>query len=151
MRRFLQVMIWLCLDGSVFSINVTRICRSKSVRYLIDSIGILLVESFTMMSEIGEHASLTEWIDEKIHEYKGSSSSSSDSENDKPSSHGRRKKHLFGRKASLHAVLGGGKCMSFYSPCLVIFQILCFLSFAIDSWKRQFPMWNIVAMAYVRI
>ncbi|CAL9097764.1 unnamed protein product [Musa textilis] len=62
-----------------------------------------------MMSEIGEHASMTEWIDEKIHECKGSSSSSSDSENEKPSSHGWRKKHLFGRKASVHAVLGGGK------------------------------------------
>ncbi|RWW62907.1 hypothetical protein BHE74_00029926 [Ensete ventricosum] len=71
-----------------------------------------------MMSEIGEHASMTEWIDEKIHEYKGSSSSSSDSENEKPSSHGWRKKHLFGRKASVHAVLGGGKCMSLFTmPC----------------------------------
>ena len=114
-------------------INVTRICRSKSVRYLIDSIGILLVESFTMMSEIGEHASMTEWIDEKIHEYKGSSSSSSDSENDKPSSHGWRKKHLFGRKASVHAVLGGGKCMSFYSHRSYVFCHLLLIHENVNS------------------
>ncbi|WOK93663.1 reticulon-like protein B2 isoform X2 [Canna indica] len=60
-----------------------------------------------MMSEIGSHTS--DRVNEMIHEYKGSSSSSSDSDSDKPSFHASRKKHLFGRKESLHAFLGGGK------------------------------------------
>ncbi|OAY71347.1 Reticulon-like protein B5 [Ananas comosus] len=60
------------------------------------------------MSEIGEHNSMTEKINEMIHEYKGSSSSS-DSESERPSSHNARKKRLFGRKESVHKVLGGGK------------------------------------------
>lgn len=53
---------------------------------------------------------MTEKINEMIHEYKGSSSSS-DSESERPSSHNARKKRLFGRKESVHKVLGGGKCM----------------------------------------
>ncbi|URE00336.1 Reticulon-like protein [Musa troglodytarum] len=61
-----------------------------------------------MMSEIGEQASMTDRIHEKIHEYKGSSSSS-DSDNEKPSAHVSTKKRLFGRKEPVHAILGGGK------------------------------------------
>ncbi|XP_072961399.1 reticulon-like protein B2 [Typha angustifolia] len=61
------------------------------------------------MSEIGDHLSMAEKISEKIHEYKGSSSSSSDSENEIPSSHNARKTRLFGRKEPVHTVLGGGK------------------------------------------
>lgn len=60
-----------------------------------------------MMSEMGEHF---DQVNEMIHEYKGSSSSS-DSDNEKPSSHSSKKKHLFGRKEPVHAFLGGGKCM----------------------------------------
>ncbi|XP_008788043.2 reticulon-like protein B6 isoform X3 [Phoenix dactylifera] len=46
-------------------------------------------------------------VEETIHEYKGSSSS--DSESEKPPSPGFKKKRLFGRKEPVHAVLGGGK------------------------------------------
>lgn len=64
------------------------------------------------MSE-AEHSSTTERFQEKIHEYKGSSSSSS--EDEMPTLHGTaRKKHLFGRKHPLHAVLGGGKSIYFF-------------------------------------
>ncbi|XP_074568989.1 reticulon-like protein B5 [Curcuma longa] len=58
-----------------------------------------------MMSETGEH--MADRMNEMVHEYKGSSSS--DSDNEDPSFHDSRKKHLFGRKKPLHAVLGGGK------------------------------------------
>ncbi|RWW33135.1 hypothetical protein GW17_00002167 [Ensete ventricosum] len=58
-----------------------------------------------MMSEIGEQASMTD----TIHEYKGSSSSS-DSDNEKPSANVSTKKRLFGRKEPVHVILGGGKC-----------------------------------------
>lgn len=57
-------------------------------------------------------------INEKIHEYQGSSSSS-DSDDEKPSFQNSRKKRLFGRKDTVHSVLGGGKCM-FLSNLLVI-------------------------------
>ncbi|RWW56718.1 hypothetical protein BHE74_00036555 [Ensete ventricosum] len=57
-----------------------------------------------MMSEIGEQASMTD----TIHEYKGSSSSS-DSDNEKPSANVSTKKRLFGRKEPVHVILGGGK------------------------------------------
>ncbi|XP_038980389.1 reticulon-like protein B1 isoform X2 [Phoenix dactylifera] len=60
-----------------------------------------------MSEEAGEHPSITERITEKVHEYRGSSSSS-DSDNEKPSSHRTRKKRLFGRKEPVHTVLGGG-------------------------------------------
>ena len=50
----------------------------------------------------------SERINEKIHEYRGSSS---DSDDEKPLFHNSRKKWLFGRKESVHALLGGGKCM----------------------------------------
>ncbi|XP_073101322.1 reticulon-like protein B6 isoform X3 [Elaeis guineensis] len=46
-------------------------------------------------------------VEETIHEYKGSSSS--DSESEKPPSPGFKKKRLFGRKEPVHTVLGGGK------------------------------------------
>ncbi|XP_058075238.1 reticulon-like protein B5 [Magnolia sinica] len=49
--------------------------------------------------------SLMEKINEKIHHYDVSSSSSSDSDNEKPSITNR----LFGRQQPVHAVLGGGK------------------------------------------
>jgi len=62
-----------------------------------------------MSEEAGEHPSITERITEKIHEYRGSSSSSSDSDNEKPSSHITLKKRLFGRRDPVHTVLGGGK------------------------------------------
>jgi hypothetical protein len=63
-----------------------------------------------MMSESEEHGSLLEKINEKIHEYKhSSSSSSSDSDDDKKPKKTKKKKKLFGRKHSLHHVLGGGK------------------------------------------
>nr|XP_010921231.1 reticulon-like protein B1 isoform X1 [Elaeis guineensis] len=61
-----------------------------------------------MSEEAGKHPSITERITEKVHEYRGSSSSS-DSDNKKPSSHSTRKKRLFGRKEPVHTVLGGGK------------------------------------------
>ncbi|KAJ6832473.1 reticulon-like protein B1 [Iris pallida] len=62
-----------------------------------------------MMAEV-DHKSMAERITEKIHEYKGSSSSSSsDSEGERPSARGSRKKRLFGRRESVHNVLGGGK------------------------------------------
>ncbi|KAG1371453.1 reticulon-like protein B1 [Cocos nucifera] len=61
-----------------------------------------------MSEEAGEHPSITERITEKIHEYRGSSSSS-DSDNEKPSSYSTRKKRLFGRRDPLHTVFGGGK------------------------------------------
>ncbi|WOL06828.1 reticulon-like protein B2 isoform X2 [Canna indica] len=61
-----------------------------------------------MMSEISERAFMTERINEQIHEYKGSSSSS-DSESEKSPSHVSWKKRLFGKKPSVHAALGGGK------------------------------------------
>ncbi|CAL9058452.1 reticulon-like protein B2 [Musa acuminata AAA Group] len=48
----------------------------------------------------------SERINEKIHEYRGSSS---DSDDEKPLFHNSRKKWLFGRKESVHALLGGGK------------------------------------------
>ncbi|PKA61809.1 Mediator of RNA polymerase II transcription subunit 33A [Apostasia shenzhenica] len=60
------------------------------------------------MSEAVGHASLSEKIHDKIHEYKRSSSSS-DSENDEPLFVNVRKKRLFGRKDPVHTVLGGGK------------------------------------------
>ncbi|XP_039128083.1 reticulon-like protein B1 [Dioscorea cayenensis subsp. rotundata] len=56
------------------------------------------------MVEAVERGSFMEKINEKIHEYK--ESSSSDSEGEQPSF---RKKRLFGRKEPVHAVLGGGK------------------------------------------
>ncbi|XP_042447081.1 reticulon-like protein B6 [Zingiber officinale] len=58
-----------------------------------------------MMSKMSEHI---EQINEMIREFRGSPSSS-DSESEKPSSHNSRKKHLFGRKEPIHALLGGGK------------------------------------------
>lgn len=62
------------------------------------------------MYEINEHVFEADGINEKIHEHKGSSSSSSsDAENENPSSKLSWKRRLFGRKASAHAVLGGGK------------------------------------------
>ncbi|XP_010938076.1 reticulon-like protein B4 [Elaeis guineensis] len=61
-----------------------------------------------MSEEAGEHPSITERITEKIHEYRGSSSSS-DSDNEKPFSHSTRKKRLFGRRDPVHTVFGGGK------------------------------------------
>ncbi|XP_010921233.2 reticulon-like protein B5 isoform X2 [Elaeis guineensis] len=61
-----------------------------------------------MSEEAGKHPSITERITEKVHEYRGSSSSS-DSDNKKPSFHSTRKKRLFGRKGPVHTVLGGGK------------------------------------------
>lgn len=61
-----------------------------------------------MSGEAGEHTSMAERITEKIHEYRGSSSSS-DSDNEKPSSHAPRKNRLFGRTEPVHTVLGGGK------------------------------------------
>ncbi|CAL9119728.1 unnamed protein product, partial [Musa textilis] len=56
------------------------------------------------MSEVGD----LKKINEKIHEYQGSSSSS-DSDDEKASFQNSRKKRLFGRKDTVHAVLGGGK------------------------------------------
>ncbi|KAH7677624.1 Reticulon domain-containing protein [Dioscorea alata] len=56
------------------------------------------------MAEAVERGSFMEKINEKIHEYK--ESSSSDSEGEQQSF---RKKRLFGRKEPVHAVLGGGK------------------------------------------
>lgn len=60
------------------------------------------------MSEAAGHASLSDKIHDKIHEYKGSSSSS-DSDDDAPSLSKARVKRLFGRKEPVHTVLGGGK------------------------------------------
>ncbi|KAJ8476779.1 hypothetical protein OPV22_020506 [Ensete ventricosum] len=56
------------------------------------------------MSEVGD----LKKINEKIHEYQGSSSSS-DSDDEKHSFQNSRKKRLFGRKDTVHSVLGGGK------------------------------------------
>lgn len=50
--------------------------------------------------------------EETIHEYKGSSSSS-DSESEKPTSPGSKRKRLFGWKEPVHTVLGGGKRNAF--------------------------------------
>ncbi|KAK8961707.1 Reticulon-like protein B5 [Platanthera guangdongensis] len=61
------------------------------------------------MSEGADRVYLSENVHEEIHEYKRSSSSSSDSDKDDPSLCKARKKHLFGRKEPLHALLGGGK------------------------------------------
>lgn len=72
-----------------------------------------------MSEETGEHPSITERITEKIHEYRGSSSSS-DSDNEKPS-HNTRKKRLFGRRDPVHTVFGGGKC-NFYHKKSCLFQ-----------------------------
>ncbi|KAG6497723.1 hypothetical protein ZIOFF_045627 [Zingiber officinale] len=63
-----------------------------------------------MVSGINERVFETEGINKKIHEHKrSSSSSSSDAENENPKSKLSWKRRLFGRKASVHAVLGGGK------------------------------------------
>lgn len=51
--------------------------------------------------------SLLEKIQEKVHHYRGSSSSS-DSDNEKPSL-APKKNRLFGRQQPVHTVLGGGK------------------------------------------
>ncbi|KAG0447663.1 hypothetical protein HPP92_028221 [Vanilla planifolia] len=64
------------------------------------------------MSESVGHASLSDKIYDKIHEYKRSSSS--DSEEEETSiSKSRRKKRLFGRTEPVHTVLGGGKSADF--------------------------------------
>ncbi|KAJ3682934.1 hypothetical protein LUZ60_013161 [Juncus effusus] len=60
------------------------------------------------MSENGDHASIMDKITDKIHEYKGDSSSS-DSENEIPSIILNKKKRLFGRTEPIHFVLGGAK------------------------------------------
>ncbi|URE42672.1 RQC [Musa troglodytarum] len=69
----------------------------------------------------------SETINEKIHEYRGSSSSS-DSDDEKPLFHNSRKKWLFGRKESVHALLGGGKCNQ-----TVLLKILLY------DWLSQSP------------
>ncbi|KAK1311960.1 Reticulon-like protein B5 [Acorus calamus] len=53
--------------------------------------------------------SLMEKVNETIHSYRDSSSSSSDSDNEKPLKASVRKNRLFGRQKPLHSVLGGGK------------------------------------------
>ena len=77
------------------------------------------------MSESEEHGSLLEKINDKIHEYKHSSSSS-DSEDDKKSKKSKKKK-LFGRKHPLHHVLGGGKGKLYITsivPCVDMGNII---------------------------
>ncbi|XP_020274675.1 reticulon-like protein B1 [Asparagus officinalis] len=61
------------------------------------------------MSEAAEHASMADRIQDKIHEYKGSSSSSDSEEEDSLVSRNAQRKRLFGRKQPVHAVFGGGK------------------------------------------
>ena len=74
------------------------------------------------MSEV-DHHSMAERIQEKIHEYKGSSSSS-DSENDKPAlPNATRKKRLFGRKQPVHTIIGGGKSMTFLFSLAMMIQL----------------------------
>ena len=74
------------------------------------------------MSEV-DHHSMAERIQKKIHEYKGSSSSS-DSENDKPAlRNATRKKRLFGRKQPVHTLLGGGKSKKISPFLAVIIQL----------------------------
>lgn len=88
------------------------------------------------MVEAVERGSFMEKINEKIHEYK--ESSSSDSEGEQPSF---RKKRLFGRKEPVHAVLGGGKCKNssfFFSWKSFLLCAVCIcldLCFGIIKWE----------------